>query len=456
MFMNKRFDFLNNIDRQDGITLLLGILVLSAILAISFSLTTILLVEVRSSGDLLRTETAYYGAQSVTEEALYKFKRQVPAGGCDTVSLTNCYSPTVGTVDLHSIVPFENPITDPIQQDIVPQGGSFSVSAKHYAIYNIACPAADPSKSAPCNTGGSGYGKIIVTYKNSGNTNTLHAYLCQFDPTKYYPAPGPCVDPNNIADNYWLAKDATTNNPGVALSWSNLDPSKQQELILFNPDTYAPIYIQIETFDSSFNPKGIPYFEQNVVDINAQNAGVNRKIRVLIPDASGGLVSSINTTNYAAAANGGVASASTEYSNGQFPASSAINGDRKGVGWGGGTGGWNDNTANDWTNEWLGVTFSSPKSLSEMDVYTLADSITLTADPGSSDTFTLYGITNFEAQYSTNNGAGWTDVPGGNITGNNLIWKKISFAAISGVTNVRVLVHNSLQSYSRIVQVEVY
>src|SRR3989338_7787337 len=67
-------------DAQAGVTLLLALLVLSAILAIRFSLATILLTEVKSSGDLIRTEPAFYAAEGITEEALYKIKRQVPPG----------------------------------------------------------------------------------------------------------------------------------------------------------------------------------------------------------------------------------------------------------------------------------------------------------------------------------------------------------------------------------------
>ena len=104
----------------------------------------------------------------------------------------------------------------------------------------------------------------------------------------------------------------------------------------------------------------------------------------------------------------------------------------------------------------MAVAFSGAKNLSEVDVYTLADGFPLSSDPGPSDTFTQYGITAFEVQYSTNSGGSWTDVPGGNIVGNNLIWKKINFAAISSVTNIRVLVHAFDGGYSRIVQVEAY
>ncbi|MDE2399614.1 MAG: hypothetical protein KGL67_01205 [Patescibacteria group bacterium] len=126
-------------------------------------------------------------------------------------------------------------------------------------------------------------------------------------------------------------------------------------------------------------------------------------------------------TNYALT---GTASSSGDFSSG-YPVSSIINGDRRGVGWGSGTGGWNDNTSNSWPDT-ATITFSSPKTLNEIDVYTLADGFPLASDPGPSDTFTLYGITNFNVQYSKDNGLTWADVPGSPVSSNNLIWKKFT------------------------------
>src|SRR5262249_281900 len=63
------------------------------------------------------------------------------------------------------------------------------------------------------------------------------------------------------------------------------------------------------------------------------------------------------TVNVAAAANGGVASASSTW-NGSFPASSAINGDRKGLNWANG-GGWQDATSGSFP-DWLQVNFAAP------------------------------------------------------------------------------------------------
>ena len=56
---------------QAGVSLMLSILVLSGITAIAFSLAAIIFAEIRSAGDVFRTEPALYAVQAVTEEAFY-------------------------------------------------------------------------------------------------------------------------------------------------------------------------------------------------------------------------------------------------------------------------------------------------------------------------------------------------------------------------------------------------
>ena len=432
-------------------TLLLALLVLSALLAISFSLATVLLVEVRSSGDLTRSEASLYGSSGVSEQALFDLKRQVScSGGCSYI--TN-FSNNV-TLNGQPVV---SSVSNPTFTDTVKQNTNFASNPK---IYDF------------CGTGsgnsGCGYGKVTVTYLPNGNHDPLVVYLCQYDPTILYTDMPPCSGTADADAPYWITTkygdtDAGPYYPKGTLIYStslpgqttwNIDPSLQQRLILFNPNSTGPIYVSIQTFAADgTTPLGLPYAGMTSVTVNTKNGDVGRKLQVLVPNSSssGGTV---NTTNYALAANGGVASASSQYFNGQYPASSVINGERRGTGWGSGTGGWNDNTG--LSGEWLAVAFSGAKSLSEVDVYTLADGYPLSADPGPTDTFSAYGITAYEVQYSTNNGATWADVPGGNIVGNNLIWRKINFATISNVTNIRVLVHTFDGGYSRIVQVEAY
>jgi len=155
------------------------------------------------------------------------------------------------------------------------------------------------------------------------------------------------------------------------------------------------------------------------------------------------------SVNVAAGVNGGVATASSFY-NSSYPPSGAIDGDRKGLNWGSG-GAWNDATV-DAFPDWLQVNFSSVRSIGEIDVFMLQDGFA-TQDPTLTMTFTQYGVTAFQVQYWS--GSAWVNVPGGNVTGNDRVWRQFSFTPIS-TDRIRVLVNNTLASFSRLVEVEAW
>ena len=154
-------------------------------------------------------------------------------------------------------------------------------------------------------------------------------------------------------------------------------------------------------------------------------------------------------TNVGAASYGGTATASSTI-NANYPASGVIDGNRAATNWGTGTG-WNDATAGVYPDSVV-LNFGVNQSISEVDVYSLQDNYTSPVEPTDTMTFTAYGLTNFQVQYW--NGAAWVDVPGGVITGNNLVKRKVVFAPI--VTDqIRILVNSTADGvYSRIAEVE--
>ena len=156
------------------------------------------------------------------------------------------------------------------------------------------------------------------------------------------------------------------------------------------------------------------------------------------------------SVNVAAQANGGVATASSVFGS-TYPASGANDGDRKGLNWGSG-GGWVDATAQSFP-DWLQVTFSGVQSIGEIDVFMIQDTYWAPVDPTSSMTFAQFGIKDFQIQYW--NGAAWADVPNGNVTGNNLVWRRFTFAPIS-TDRVRVLVNASAYAYSILIELEAW
>src|SRR4029450_13183387 len=99
------------------------------------------------------------------------------------------------------------------------------------------------------------------------------------------------------------------------------------------------------------------------------------------------------------------------------------------------------------------VNFDGVQSIGEIDVFTVQDNYTAPLEPGSPMTFSRYGITDFQVQYW--NGTVWLDVPGGNVVGNKLVWRRFPFAPIA-TDRIRVLVSRGLESYSRIIEVEAW
>jgi sirohydrochlorin ferrochelatase len=158
----------------------------------------------------------------------------------------------------------------------------------------------------------------------------------------------------------------------------------------------------------------------------------------------------IPADNVARAANGSTASASSQYSP-SFPASGAINGEHNGNDWAAG-GGWADNSPGVFPDN-VDVNFNVSQTINEIDVYTLKDDFNSGSTVTDTTTFTNYGITSFQVQYW--NGATFVDVPGGNVTGNNLVKRKFIFPNIA-TDKIRVVVNGSADGYSRVVEIEAF
>ncbi|HEX8267630.1 MAG TPA: BACON domain-containing carbohydrate-binding protein, partial [Pyrinomonadaceae bacterium] len=111
-------------------------------------------------------------------------------------------------------------------------------------------------------------------------------------------------------------------------------------------------------------------------------------------------------TNVASASSGATATASSQLSGGE--ASRAIDGVRN---WAT-TGTWKDSTA-DVFPDWLQVNFNGSKTINEVVLYSVKDDFGNSSDPTEFETFSGYGVTNFDVQYW--NGYGWTTVQNGNV-----------------------------------------
>ena len=154
-------------------------------------------------------------------------------------------------------------------------------------------------------------------------------------------------------------------------------------------------------------------------------------------------------TNVALQANGGVASASASF-NANYGPSGTNNGDRRGLNWGNG-GGWNSPLG---LPQWLEVDFNNTYALNEIDVFTVQDDYTSPSEPTLNMTFTLFGATGFQVQYW--NGTQWTDIPSGNVTGNNRVWRQFALSPTINTNKIRILINASRDNYARLVEVEAW
>ena len=188
------------------------------------------------------------------------------------------------------------------------------------------------------------------------------------------------------------------------------------------------------TFTWSNAPAGSYTLTAVAID-NVGATTTSAAVVVTINTASGG-----TSVNVALPANGGVASASSRYSS-NHPASGVNNGVRNCRDLGNG-GVWVDQTTNQFP-DWVQIAFNGTKNIDRIEVFTMPNSTASAGEPTQSQTFTLYGITAFDVQYWT--GSVWVNVPGGSVTGNNLVWRSFVFPAVA-TDRVRVLV-NSATSY---------
>lgn len=262
--------------KQAGVTLLLSILILSAILAISFSIATILFVEIRASGDLVRTEGAIYAAEGISEEAFFKLKRKVgPAF---------VYSNQLGLVSITT--PVESTTTPLVYEMVLSCANNSFDTAARLPIYN-------PDLSDQ----GSGYGKIKV--ENFGDTN-VEAWVCEYNPNgltvlgEPY-ASSPCS--NRDSNEYWIDVNGNTvsGTPGnysgknqsitsaTYRNWS-LNVNKQQEVALIVPSCTAPVLVKLTGYaPDGVTAKALPLVGETSVIIRANSAGVSRKLHLSIP-----------------------------------------------------------------------------------------------------------------------------------------------------------------------------
>ena len=165
-------------------------------------------------------------------------------------------------------------------------------------------------------------------------------------------------------------------------------------------------------------------------------------------------------TNYALAAHGGMASASSSYP-GSAP-SGAIDGDRKGLNFGK-DGYWNSKDAT--FPQWLEVDFKGKRTITEIDLFTIQDDYASPVEPTPRMEFTKYGLRDFDVEFWKElsfpppipAGGLWVPIPGGSVRGNKLVWNQFDFSK-SPITTLKIRVKclASPDNFSRIAELEAW
>lgn len=233
---------LNWKEDQRGVTLLLSILILSAVTAIVFSVAAIAVNETRVSGDLLKTDPAITAAEAGTEDLLYYAIR-----GVGTYS-SDCTAPTTSTLNGVTLSICANPyLANPYQFTVGPKVGTVN-GERDFFLYN------------PITQGGApGYTNISITLL-SGVSGTVD--ICSWTNTNCVGAP----DVVSLAFTTGQNK-AQVLNPNIANGY---------QVIFLNTNTTS------DGFTVTTTPTGMP---SGTVTLQAtgSNNGVTRKIQTILP-----------------------------------------------------------------------------------------------------------------------------------------------------------------------------
>ena len=249
------------------------------------------------------------------------------------------------------------------------------------------------------------------------------------------------------------------------------DPSPTQTFSSYGATAFAVQYWNPDTSGWATVPDG-SITGNNLVWKKVNFAAVTTaKIRVVVnaaPDSvariaeveAWGTPAATAPVNVAAASNGATATAQNYTADSTYPGyhwqpSYAIDGQRYChliADGSDGTGVWRDEHG---LSSWLQVDFNGSKTINEVDLFTMPDypALLTQADPSATQTFTQFGASSFTVQYWT--GSAWATVPGGSITGNNLVWRKLNFTAVT-TTKIRVVVNTAVDGVARIAEVEAW
>lgn len=248
-----------HVHKQSGVTLLLSVLLLSAITTIAFSLAAVGFAEISTSNDLSRTEPILYYSLGLAEEGAYGVKRSVASlksslGAECSGNFTQFVLDSSNVTNTKTKICNINSPNAPGNIEVIVPVNTYNSSVRLY-IY-------DPTNSG---TGGSGYSDVSFK-KTSNNSGSVRMYMC--------PLSVECQDPN-INPNGWV------NPAGVLLDYNtdvNIPLSNGSYEVVFINGGSALEYVEVIT-----RPKGLPYLNKEGIEIQSSFGRLIRRLRVLVP-----------------------------------------------------------------------------------------------------------------------------------------------------------------------------
>lgn len=237
-------------NRQAGVSLMLAVLILSSITAIAFSVATIVFIEIRSSGDSLRTEPALYATFGVTEEALFQYKRNVQ----NSLNVPACTPKAYNICEIND-VSLTLPGTQPLAFDNNPRVEFIEPSTQ----------------------------KVIPMY-------VVNNYTKQYESVVIKVLPNAASAPIRVSFNITNVDGSTSSTapvtvtPGTQYQYQSFNSSGQYELVLNNTSITQPLSVSIVTTRvGNATPSGLPFVGQRVLRIMANYLGLTRTYQVNIP-----------------------------------------------------------------------------------------------------------------------------------------------------------------------------
>ena len=245
---------------QEGVTLLLSVLVLSAITAISFSLAAVAFVEIANSNDLAKTEPVLYASIGIAEEATYGIKRgvtslQTSLGTCNTFA---SYPNTPAQYVTNKTKICDINLDNDIEIDVPTNASSYNTARKLYAY-------------DPANSGNGAGGYTQITIKNTSALQTsFGVYICELNQE--------CESPGSGTYTWSHQKlPLLSGETDTYAAADGMSASKAYEINIINLGANAG-FVEVIT-----QPKGLPYLSKKAVEVQSSSGRLIRRLRVLIP-----------------------------------------------------------------------------------------------------------------------------------------------------------------------------